>query len=337
MIYKRVKTNLANTLDSMEQEKARYDDYAKLLLSDPQVLANIIKAIVPEFEHMPVSEIVKCIGEVEVTLSFPELLMIKLDNSGVEDIDAESGKIIYDIKFMLYYKGEERIYVVNLEAQKSSDSSKLGYELKNRMVYYICRMVSSQKGTEFIRSSYDDIKKVYSIWICMDAKEGEESIIKYSMNPELIYGSPENIWDIELLNGAVINISTDNEATYKENKNKLISMLELLFSSTDVNKKDMELENKFGIKMTTELKGVAIDMCNVSDLIEERGIKRGRLDSMVLIITKKIKKNKPLSEIASDLEQDEAEIRPIYEAVLKAAPDYDVDHIIGMLDTKIEI
>ena len=117
----------------------------------------------PKFEDMPVSEVVKCIGEVEVTLSFPELLMIKLDNSGVEDIDAESGKIIYDIKFTLYYKGEERIYIVNLEAQKSSDSSKLGYELKNRMVYYICRLVSSQKGTEFIHSSYDDIKNVYTM------------------------------------------------------------------------------------------------------------------------------------------------------------------------------
>ena len=101
----------------------------------------------------------------------------------------------------------------------------------------------------------------------------------------------------------------------------------------------MELENRFGIKMTTELKGVARDMCNVSDLIEERGIergiKRGRLDNMVPIITKKIKKNKSLSEIASDLEQDENEIRPIYDAVLNSAPDYDVDHVIELLDTSV--
>ena len=37
------------------------------------------------------------------------------------------------------------------------------YELINRMIYYICRMVSSQKGTEFIHSDYDNLKKVYSI------------------------------------------------------------------------------------------------------------------------------------------------------------------------------
>ena len=30
-------------------------------------------------------------------------------------------------------------------------------------------MISSQKGIEFTNSDYDKIKKVYTIWICMEA------------------------------------------------------------------------------------------------------------------------------------------------------------------------
>ena len=29
-------------------------------------------------------------------------------------------------------------------------------------------MISSQKGREFVNSNYNDIKRVYSIWVCMN-------------------------------------------------------------------------------------------------------------------------------------------------------------------------
>lgn len=232
----------------------------------------------------------------------------------------------------MYYNGEERTYIINVEAQKSTRAAKLGYELINRMIYYICRMVSSQKGTEFTHSDYDNIKKVYSIWICMDAKEGEETIVKYGMQPEVVYGSDGNIWNTDLINGAVIKIRTDRSQNYKKAKNRLIEMLELLFSDMDSELKSNELEHDFGMKMTTELKGVANEMCNISDLIEERGIAKGESRLLASQIIKKIKNYKTLSVIASELEQEEQDIMPIYEAVLKAAPDYDMDYILSLLE-----
>ena len=108
MIYRRVKTNISSTLDSMNQKKAIYDDYAKLILADPQVLANIIKVVVAEFKDIPVNEIVPCIGETEISLSVPEQLMVKVRTCANEDIEIDSGKIIYDIKFPLYYNNKER-------------------------------------------------------------------------------------------------------------------------------------------------------------------------------------------------------------------------------------
>lgn len=36
----------------------------------------------------------------------------------------------------------------------SSDSAKLGYHLENRILFYLARMVSSQKQNEFFHSDY---------------------------------------------------------------------------------------------------------------------------------------------------------------------------------------
>lgn len=54
---------------------------------------------------------------------------------------------------------------------------------------------------------------------------------------------------------------------------------------------------------------------------------------LVNIIIKKVKKDKSLTTIASDLEEDVADIRPIYETVMEAAPDYDEKAIIKKLNT----
>ena len=93
MIYRKVNTNLSETLDEIGLQKAKRDDYAKCILADPQVLARIVKNVVTEFEQMSVEEIVPCIGEPTVTLSVPELLSVKNLSVGTEDIEEENGKI----------------------------------------------------------------------------------------------------------------------------------------------------------------------------------------------------------------------------------------------------
>lgn len=170
MIYRKVKTNLSRTLSSIEQDKATSDDYVKCILADPQIAAYIVQALVPEFKEMEAEKIIPCIGEPTVMLRFPERLGVKIQNVNNESVDEDDGKIIYDIKFPLYYNGKRREFIINIEAQKSSKKSKLGYRLENRIAYYMGRMISEQNGTEFVNSNYDDLKSVYTIWICMDTK-----------------------------------------------------------------------------------------------------------------------------------------------------------------------
>ena len=49
-----------------------------------------------------------------------------------------------------------------------------------RGIYYCSRMISGQYETAFTNSHYENIKKVYSIWICMNPpKNRENSITRY--------------------------------------------------------------------------------------------------------------------------------------------------------------
>ena len=341
MIYRKAGTYLAQTLDEVERGKAMCDDYAKCILADPQILANIIKTIIPQFGDMSIDEIIPCIGETVVTLRVPELLFRKVENAGTEDIDEEDGKIIYDIKFPLYYKNKEMKIIVNVEAQKSTQPSKLGYHLENRITYYMCRMISSQKNIEFFHSNYDDIKNVYSIWICMDTNIKEDSILKFSMNTEQIFG--ETTWNppMDLVNGAVIRIRSGRSK--EESRNKLIAMLELLFSKIETKKKKQELEQNFNLKMSTQLEGCVETMCNISDYFEEvamergwqkgmeKGMQKGECMQLIRQVIAKLRKHMTVEETAEMLEQSEDTIRQIYEIAEKMAPDYDADQILEQL------
>jgi len=53
---------------------------------------------------------------------------------------------------------------------------------------------------------------------------------------------------------------------------------------------------------------------------------------VVLLIIKKVKKSKSLPTIASELEEEEADIRPIYDAVVASAPEYDIEEIKAKLN-----
>ena len=69
-------------------------------------------------------------------------------------------------------------------------------------------------------------------------------------------------------------------------------------------------------------------------LLSERS--KGREEEGVLLeristITKKVKRGVELSAIADAMEKDEETIRPIYDAVKAAAPDYDSEKILEML------
>ena len=51
--------------------------------------------------------------------------------------------------------------IINVEAKKDEPGS---YQILNRAIFYVSRLISSQKERDFVKSNYNDIKTVYSIW-----------------------------------------------------------------------------------------------------------------------------------------------------------------------------
>ncbi len=64
------------------------------------------------------------------------------------------------------------------------------------------------------------------------------------------------------------------------------------------------------------------------------GLKEGRIEGLIDLIVKKIRKNKPIPVIAAELENDEAEITRIYAIAKKYAPEYDAEKILAELKEK---
>ena len=64
---------------------------------------------------------------------------------------------------------------------------------------------------------------------------------------------------------------------------------------------------------------------------KEEGREEGTLLNQILVITKKVQKGSSLSAIAEALEMPEEEVRPIWEVVKEAAPDYDSEKILQKL------
>ncbi len=70
----------------------------------------------------------------------------------------------------------------------------------------------------------------------------------------------------------------------------------------------------------------------LADEAREEGVAEGRLEGEIIHIIKKVKKSKLLPTIASELEEEETDIKPLYDAVVASAPDYDIEEIKAKLN-----
>lgn len=278
-----IKTSLAQTVDVTMDPGAAYDTNVKYLLADKQILSRILKYTIDEFRDMDIQEITGCISDdIEIGTKPVEAGLSNLGRvkeTGAEDNVPGEGLIYYDIRFTAYHKEKELKILINIEAQKSSDSSKLGYHLENRIIFYLARMISAQKQTEFFHSDFDNLKKVRSIWICMDNDAAEDSIEEIGFDRKTVFGNKKNSYHADLMKGIIVNIrSEDNNSSgeaIKKSKNVLIAMLEELLFEKDAAEKKRILAEEYGMIMTVELERRIQIMCNWSEVVGARAFKNG--------------------------------------------------------------
>ena len=325
--------------------KSQYDAQCKRILANKVILAWILKYTVKEFEEMSIRRIKQCIGN-DIMISRVRVDPGKTNTHEPEKIIGESGEdkvpgegeVYFDIRFSVYLpgKGEKVKMIINVEAQKDFHP---GYAVPSRGVFYGARMISAQKGIEFTGSNYDGIRKVYSIWICMNAPDYiGNAVSRYSIKKDdILPGIQDEPSEYDKL--AVVQICLNPRS---KKGNRLTEMLNILLSSEmKAEQKIRELEENFHIPMTVKMGKELNQMCNLSDYVEEIGIKkgmekgmeRGRLLQQIEVIQKKFRKGKPLGQIAEEMEEKVQVVEEIYrlvqenpssscEAILEKLADY---------------
>ncbi|MCD7708725.1 MAG: hypothetical protein LUI02_02495 [Clostridiales bacterium] len=313
-------THIAVAMDVIGDSNAQYDKSVKELLADKQILSRILKYTLREFEAMEPDEIAARIeGEPKVgTVPVDPGLTntAKVSGGNTEDSVQGEGFIFFDVLTEAAYGDLLSTVIIDLEAQKDARPSKLGYHVENRAQFYAARMISSEKMTKFFKSDYDSIRPVKSIWICMNCDK--PSIVRYTMKPEKVYGNPSDGEDayepISLMEYVIVSIRGDGSG--EESKNELISLLEDLLGADDSATKKNKLSTRHGIKMKVETEGRINKMCDLSMMVEERGVKQG-----IGISTKVIRRHiqgVANSDIASEMQIDEASVDKIIDEFEKS-------------------
>lgn len=262
---------LAKRIDAAG-EKADYDESCKQLLSNKQILARILKSCAEEFVDCSLKDIEE--KYIEGTPQISEIA-VHQDEEGefikgmnTEDASMSEGTIFYDIRFdVISPKDGQMIRMfVNVESQNKYNP---GYPLTKRGIYYCSRMISRQYGTEFTKSHYEKLKKVYSIWICMNPPvEKENTITEYSITEKNLVGRmTEEKENYDLLSVIMVYLGKPDDKNYEG----LLKMLDVLLSDQiqPKVKKDV-LKNEFDVEMTENMERTASTMCNLSEGIVDR-------------------------------------------------------------------
>jgi len=311
-------TELKNAVLATDRD-AQYDNSAKRLIAHKIILARILIKTVEKFKGMDPLEVAALIEGIPYISTVPVepglTNAVHFQNGkrivgfNTENQELNEGLVRFDIVFYVRMKDGLSQIIINVEAQKDEPSD---YKILNRAVFYVSRLISSQKEKDFENSSYDDIKCVYSIWICMNMEENTMSHIH--LTKEDMIGSYEWKGNLDLLNIIMIGLAKElpeHDETYELHRllGALLSRELTVDEKLDIigNEYDIPLEENFRKDMST--------MCNLSQGVKEEGIAIGRREGYAegeagLIMT--MYKNGLLPEqIASATDKTVEEIKTI--------------------------
>ena len=304
-------TEIANAVNAAG-DKAQYDTRVKRLLAQKSILAHILVKTVDEFKGMKPEDVVKYIeGEpsISVVPVEPGLAnMEKTDAAGqrivglnTENAEINEGLVRFDIIFYVRMKNGLSQIIVNIEAQKDEPTE---YKILNRAIFYVSRLISSQKERDFVNTNYDDIKQVFSIWICMNMDYNSLSHIHLTKDEML---KPCN-WkgNLDLLNIVLIGIT--NEIPEHDEKYEMHRLIGALLSSELKEQEKLDIiEHEYNIPVSQEFREDVRIMCNLSTGIEEKATEK----TSEKFILNMYKKGYTLDQIADVAETGVDEVKAI--------------------------
>lgn len=278
------KTSVAQAIDASKGQETEtgkrgyYDGASKRIVSTRMILAWIVRACVPQAAEIPVRKLAE--EAIPGKVHFREIPVYREDAEDpgnvqmepTEDAAVYEGTVRYDILFELKLPGTAPITVIiNVELQNKTD---LPYPPEARAMSYAARQLG-QQGPD-----YDNLKKVYTIWIVSNPAAAERNtIVRYQIKKTVSDGQIQPPGAADLMEAVFLNLGPEQDVEVPKDP-EVLRLLDVLFSN-DISTADKKtiLETDFGIPMTKE---VVSDMEAMADLrfgfeveAEERGEKRG--------------------------------------------------------------
>ena len=308
-------TEIANAVNAAG-DKAQYDTRVKRLLAQKSILAHILVKTVDEFKGMKPEDVVKYIeGEPSISvvpvepglanMEKPDAAGQRIVGLNTENAEINEGLVRFDIIFYVRMKNGLSQIIVNIEAQKDEPTE---YKILNRAIFYVSRLISSQKERDFVNTNYDDIKQVFSIWICMNMDYNSLSHIHLTKDEML---KPCN-WkgNLDLLNIVLIGIT--NEIPEHDEKYEMHRLIGALLSSELKEQEKLDIiEHEYNIPISQEFREDVRIMCNLSTGIEERATERATEKTSEKFILNMYKKGYTLDQIADVAETGVDEVEAI--------------------------
>jgi len=299
-------TEIKNAVNSAG-DKAQYDENAKRLLGNKSILAHILTSTVEEFRDMDPADVEgyiegePCISSVPVEPGLTNIRQCgkRLAGLNSESADVNEGVVRFDIVFYVRLKDGVSQIIINIEAQKDAPS---GYSILNRGIFYACRLISSQKERDFVNTNYDDIKCVYTIWICMNMPEN--SLDYYQLANRKALGS--RTWEGKQVMINIVLIGLAKDLPIHDEKYELHRLLVALMSKQlTTSEKINIIEKEYKIQVNDTLRKDVSVMCNLSQGIVDETLEKVILNMHRLGYTSE--------QIAKAVEMSKEEVEKIIE------------------------
>lgn len=258
------------------KQKLQCDALCKQILSWKAILARIMKECLVEYRDCDVDEIatkfIEGTPEVSTKPVFPEDARKAILGTDTSDKSSSEGDVIFDICFraQVPHSNAQLGLIINVEAQSDFYP---GYPLVKRGVYYCARLLSSQRGKTFSGMNYQDLEKVYSIWVCLNPpKARQNTITGYSLNAHHLVGEVcEPVKNYDLLSVIMVCLGNLNEA----GEDGILRLLDTIFSNIDPKEKIAVIQDDFGIPVVPAMEREVNNMGSFSDAFFARGIEQG--------------------------------------------------------------
>lgn len=251
------------------------DAACKKFFSNKEILAAIMQACIPEYMECSKDEIVQCISQVKQpgTIPVDDTSASQIIGIANEDKSPNEGTITFDVLFDAIAPGTTTTsrLILNVEAQNNFSP---GYDFGKRAEYYVSRLISSQKMKRFVHQEYQNICKVYSVWVFVNPPKDKRGFINhYCLQENHVHGnvefSPKGYGDIN-----IVYIGLGDP----ESSHELIKALSGYFVSRQADDRLNYLEG-IGINRKDYEQEVT-NMCNISEAVQVQSLAKAVVNCM---------------------------------------------------------